>query len=112
LPVQSGDNNILKKMKRGYTREHYLAIIEKIKQKIPDAYLTTDIIVGFPGESEKQFQNTVDLIKKAGFKNVYVARYSPRPGTEAYYLKDDVPEEVKRRREKELRALVRVNCQT
>ena len=78
LPVQSGDNEILKKMNRGYTAEKYLNLIQKIKAKIPEARITTDVIVGFPGETEKQFQNTVNLFKKVGFSMAYINKYSAR----------------------------------
>ncbi len=106
LPVQSGDNKILKKMNRNYTGEQYLALIKKIKKKIPNVDLTTDIIVGFPGETEKQFQKTVNLFKKIKFATAYIAKYSPRPGTVAYKLKDNVPLAEKKRREQTLRKLI------
>ena len=98
LPVQSGDNEILKKMNRGYTAEKYLNLIQKIKAKIPEARITTDIIVGFPGETEKQFQNTVKLFKKVGFSMAYINKYSTRHGTVAAQFKDDVPLSEKKRR--------------
>jgi len=98
LPVQSGDDDILQKMNRHYTTKHYLTLIKKIRQAIPDIQIGTDIIVGFPGETEEQFQHTVDLCKKAMFVKAYIAKYSPRPRTVAYKLKDDVlPAEKKRR---------------
>ncbi len=98
LAVQSGDNVILKKMNRKYTREQYLSLIKKIRKEIPDIEIGTDIIVGFPGETKKQFQNTVDLCQKVGFKVAYIAKYSPRFGTAAYRLKDSIsPQEKKRR---------------
>jgi tRNA-2-methylthio-N6-dimethylallyladenosine synthase len=105
LPVQSGDNEILRKMKRNYTREQYLKLIEKIKKEIPDTEISTDVIVGFPGETKKRFQNTVDLFKKANFSNAYIACYSPRPNTAASRLKDNVPLKEKERRAKILRNL-------
>lgn len=99
LPVQSGSNKILKKMNRGYTREQYLKLINKIKAKIPKVELGTDIIVGFPGETEKDFKDTVSLAKKVSFKVAFVAQYSPRPGTAADKLyKDSVPPAVKKKR--------------
>jgi len=99
LPVQSGSNRILKLMNRGYTREAYLTLIEKIKAKVPDVVFGTDIIVGFPGEADQDFQDTVDLVKKVGFKIAFVARYSPRPGTASYKLySDDVPAKIKKER--------------
>ncbi|MGB9911379.1 MAG: MiaB/RimO family radical SAM methylthiotransferase [Microgenomates group bacterium] len=98
LPVQSGDDEILRKMNRPYTAKQYLELVKKIRQKIPEIKITTDIIVGFPGETKKAFENTVKLCQKVGFEKAYIARYSPRPGTAAYHLKDDVsPEEKKRR---------------
>jgi len=102
LPVQSGDNEILRLMNRKYTREQYLDLARKIKNKIPDAKLTTDIIVGFPGETQKQFQNTLDLIKKVGFFKAYIAKYSPRSGTAAYCLPDDISPAEKRARVRRL----------
>ncbi len=100
LPLQSGDNKILKKMNRGYTKEDYLKLIKKIRKAMPKAKISTDIIVGFPQETEKQFQNTVDLIKKISFTHAYIAAYSPRAGTAASKLKDDVSPNEKKRRKK------------
>ena len=106
LPAQSGDNDILASMNRKYTREHYLELIKKIRHYIPEASITTDIIVGFPGETEEQFQNTKRLLEEAEFDMAYIAQYSPRPGTAAAGLKDDVrPEEKKRREEKLMETL-------
>lgn len=99
LPVQSGSNRILKLMNRGYTRESYLSLIERIKAKVPNAVFGTDIIVGFPGETDVDFQDTLDLVKKVGFKVAFVARYSPRPGTASFRLyPDDVSAKVKKER--------------
>src|SRR3989339_1995969 len=81
LPVQSGSDRILKLMNRGYTRASYLSLINKIKTKIPDAVFGTDIIVGFPTETDDDFQDTLDLVTQVGFRVGFVARYSPRPGT-------------------------------
>jgi tRNA-2-methylthio-N6-dimethylallyladenosine synthase len=106
LPFQAGDNAILKKMNRHYTRQQYLKLVSKIKKAIPDIKLSTDIIVGFPGETKKQFEKTVEVVKKVGFSQIFVAKYSPRQGTAAYYLKDNVPEQEKKRREKELRKIM------
>ena len=105
LPVQSGDNEVLRKMKRNYTREQYLKLIKKIKKEIPDIEISTDVIVGFPGETKKHFQNTLDLFKKADFSNAYIACYSPRPNTAAFRLKDNIPSEKKERRATILRNL-------
>ena len=99
LPVQSGSNRILKLMNRGYTRESYLSLINQIKDKIPEVIFGTDIIVGFPGETEEDFQETLSLIKDVGFKVAFVARYSPRPGTASARLyPDDVSAKVKKER--------------
>lgn len=99
LPVQSGDNEILKKMNRKYTREQYLDIIKKIRQTKPDIAIGTDIIVGFCGETKKQFKNTVDLYKKCDFDIAYLAQYSERPGTMAAKMfKNDVAKAEKKRR--------------
>jgi tRNA-2-methylthio-N6-dimethylallyladenosine synthase len=99
LAVQSGNNEILKKMNRWYTKEEYIKLIEKIRRKIKGIKITTDIIVGFCGETEEQFQDTVDLCKKVGFKKAYIARYSDRPMTAAHKaFKDNVPAKVKKKR--------------
>ena len=109
LPVQAGSDKILKKMNRGYTKKDYLKLVEKIKKKIPDVELSTDIIVGFPGETKKDFNETVDVVKKVGFKKAYIACYSPRSGTKAEKLKDNVPQKEKERREKILRKIIKEN---
>jgi len=106
LPAQSGDNKILKAMNRRYTIEHYKKLIKKIRQKIKGAKISTDIIVGFPGETKKQFDNTVKLFKEIGFYKAYISKYSPRPGTAAAKLKDNVPLEEKKRRWRILNNLV------
>ncbi len=106
LPVQSGDNEILKKMNRPYTVEQYKNLVKKIREKIPEINLSTDVIVGFPGESKEQFENTVKLFKEIKFNTAYIAKYSPRPGTTAFQMKDDVPWEEKKRREKILREIL------
>ena len=110
LPVQSGDNEILKKMNRGYTREDYLNLIRKIKEKIPDAEITTDLLVGFPGETVQAFQNTVDLCQKVGFKRAFINKYSPRPGTSsAENFTDSVPHPTKKHRWRVLEKLINKN---
>lgn len=107
LPVQSGDDEVLRKMNRKYTVKQYLKIIENLKLKIENLYLSTDIIVGFPGETKKAFENTVKLCQKAKFDKAYIAMYSPRPGTvSARVFKDDVPQEEKKRRWKILDGLI------
>lgn len=98
LPVQSGDDQILKRMNRKYTAKKYLDLIKKIRKAIPEIEIGTDIIVGFPGETEKAFQNTLDLCKKAKFNVAYIAKYSPRLGTTAFKFKDDIPYKEKKRR--------------
>ncbi|MEK7067995.1 MAG: radical SAM protein, partial [Patescibacteria group bacterium] len=98
LPVQSGDDKILKAMNRWYTREQYLDLITKIQIQAPDASFTTDIIVGFPGETKEQFQNTVKLCRQVNFNVAYIACYSPRPGTAAAAMEDNVPRAEKKRR--------------
>lgn len=107
LPVQSGDNEILKKMNRGYTKEQYFALVKKIMEKIPQIQLTTDIIVGFPGETKKAFKNTLNLMRKIRFKTAYIAMYSPRPGTTAYKLKDNIPFNEKKRRHQLLLQIIK-----
>jgi tRNA-2-methylthio-N6-dimethylallyladenosine synthase len=107
LPVQSGDNEILKKMRRPYTVEEYKNLVKRIREKIPEINLSTDVIVGFPGETKEQFKNTVRLFNEIKFNIAYIARYSPRPGTVAFQMKDDVPLKEKKRREKILEKLVK-----
>jgi tRNA-2-methylthio-N6-dimethylallyladenosine synthase len=108
LPVQSGDDGILKRMARGYQMRHYRAIIERARSLMPDLGLATDVIVGFPGESEAAFLNTRRLMEELEFDVVHLAMYSPRPGTfAADRMKDDVPEDEKLRRLNDLLALQR-----
>lgn len=106
VPAQSGSNTILKRMKRGYTVEEYREMLFAIRETVPHAAVTSDFIVGFCGETEEDFRQTVQLVEEARFKNSYIFKYSPRPGTKAFELwPDDVPEEVKRRRNNELLAI-------
>jgi tRNA-2-methylthio-N6-dimethylallyladenosine synthase len=98
IPVQSGDDAILKRMVRGYTVAQYKELVKRIREAIPGVSLATDVIVGFPGETEEQFMNTYRLLEEIRFDVVHVAAYSPRPGTAASRLKDDVPPEEKKRR--------------
>ena len=100
LPVQSGDDKILKKMNRPYTVKQYKNLIKKIRKKIPDINLSTDVIVGFPGETKKQFENTVKLFKEIKYDIAYISKYSPRSGTMAAKLEDNVSHQEKKRREK------------
>lgn len=99
LAVQSGDDGVLKRMNRWYTAKEYVDLIKRIRTKIPDAQISTDIIVGFPGETEKQFQNTTKLAKEINFAYAYVSKYSQRPGTAAARaFPDDIPHAEKERR--------------
>lgn len=98
LPVQSGSTAVLKKMSRKYTRERYLELASKIKQSIPNAVLTTDIIVGFPGETDEQFEETLSLVREVGYDFAYTFIYSPREGTPAAVMEDNIPMEVKKER--------------
>jgi len=100
IPVQSGDDAVLKRMVRGYTLDQFRRLVAKIRQRIPGVSLATDVIVGFPGETEEQFMNTYRLLEETRFDTVHVAAYSPRPGTAASRLPDDVPQEEKERRRK------------
>ena len=103
VPIQAGDNEILKRMKRGYTREDYYDLVHKTREKIPGVAIHTDIIVGFPGESEAQFQKTYDLLAELKLDKAHVACYSPRPHTvSATAMEDDVPPDEKERRRKAL----------
>jgi len=106
LPVQSGDNKILRRMNRNYTVKQYKQLVNKIRKKIPDIKISTDIIVGFPGETKKQFKNTVKLFKEIKFDWAYIAKYSPRPGTAAEKLKDNVSLAEKKDRERILRSIL------
>ncbi|QQG44664.1 MAG: radical SAM protein [Candidatus Roizmanbacteria bacterium] len=107
LPIQSGDDEVLKRMNRWYTTKEYLDLISKIKDQISNVKFTTDIIVGFCGETDEEFENTYKLCKKVGFEKAYVARYSPRPQTAATKnLIDDVPPAVKKKRWLKLDSLI------
>lgn len=107
LPVQSGDDNVLKRMNRWYTANEYLTLISKLKSQISNLKFTTDIIVGFCGETDKEFENTVKLCKLVGFEKAYVSMYSPRFGTAATKVfQDDIPHKVKRERWQILEDLV------
>lgn len=95
LPVQSGNSEVLARMNRGYTREEYLSKAEAIFKKMPNAVLSTDIIVGFPGETEEQFEHTMTLLDEVPYENIYAFNYSPRPMTKAAKFTDQIPDEVK-----------------
>lgn len=98
LPVQSGSSEVLKRMARKYTREHYLELVRKIKAAIPNVALSTDIIVGFPGETDEQFEETLSLVEEVRYDSAYTFIYSPREGTPAAGMEDNVPMEVKKER--------------
>ena len=106
LPLQSGNTKVLKEMNRKYTKEQYLALVEKMKKIIPNLTLSTDIIVGFPGETEEEFEDTLDVVKKVKFEQVYMFIYSRRVGTPGDKMKNQVPEEEKHKRFDKLKALV------
>ena len=106
LPLQSGSNKVLKDMNRPYTQAHYLNLVEKIKEAIPAVQLTTDIIVGFPTETEKEFSETVKVFQTVNFQDAFINKYSPRPGTVAEKFGDPIPWQEKKRREKILKALL------
>ena len=107
LPLQSGSDGILKLMNRGYTRRKYLNLVTKARNIMPSLRLTTDIIVGFPTETEKDFNDTLNLMKEIKFDLAYIFKYSPRPGTGAARLKDNIPEDTKKKRHKILLDLQR-----
>jgi tRNA-2-methylthio-N6-dimethylallyladenosine synthase len=94
MPLQSGSNKVLQAMRRSYRSDRYLGIIEKVRSAIPDAAITTDIIVGFPGESDEDFAQTIDLVKAVKFSAAYTFQYSKRPGTPAATMPDQVNDEV------------------
>jgi len=106
IPFQSGDNDLLKAMARGYTREKYVRIIDTIRRYMPDAAISADAIVGFPGETEGQFENTLRLVDEVGFDQLNTAAYSPRPGTPAALWENQLPDEVKSDRLQRLNHLV------
>ena len=106
LPVQSGSSRILRKMGRRYTKESYLELFDKIKETVPNVSISTDIIVGFPGEEEEDFQETLDLVRHCKFDNAFTFIYSPRENTPASRLTDNTPLEVKEKRLQELNQLV------
>jgi len=106
MPAQSGSDKILRAMNRNYTAGRYLEMLDTARAKVPDIAIAGDFIVGFPGETEDDFQATIDLTKKAGYKNAFIFKYSPRPGTTAdKRLEDTIPDEVKQRRNVELLAM-------
>jgi tRNA-2-methylthio-N6-dimethylallyladenosine synthase len=107
LPLQAGSNAILEAMNRGYNREEYLDKITSLRSRVEGASLTTDIIVGFPGEGEEDFEQTMDMVEKCRFDAAFTFLYNPRRGTAAYRMLDDVPPRLKQERLEELMALTR-----
>jgi tRNA-2-methylthio-N6-dimethylallyladenosine synthase len=105
LPAQSGNSQVLRRMKRGYTREEYLELIDRVKAKIPNVTLSTDLIVGFPGETEEQFQDTLSLVETVRYDSAFMFIYSPRADTPAVRLPDDVSDEEKKSRLRRLNEL-------
>ena len=106
LPLQSGSSEILKSMNRKYTKEQYLNLVNKMKSKIPNLTLSTDIIVGFPGETEENFEDTLDVVKKVNYEQVYMFIYSRRVGTPGDKMENQIPEEIKHERFDRLKSLV------
>ena len=106
LPLQSGNTKVLKEMNRKYTKEQYLNLVQKMKERIPNLTLSTDIIVGFPGETDKEFEDTLDVVKKVKFEQVYMFIYSRRIGTPGDKMENQIPDEVKHKRFDKLKALV------
>ncbi len=98
LPFQAGSDRILASMRRGYTRQQFLEIVARLREAVPDLALSTDVIVGYPGESEREFDQTMAVLEQVGFDGLFAFTYSPRPGTTAFRLADDVPPSEKRRR--------------
>lgn len=112
VPAQSGSDEVLRRMKRGYTVADYLAMMERIERIIPEAAISSDFIVGFCGETDEDFQKTVELVRRCRFKNSFIFKYSVRPGTKASErLEDDVPEAVKSARNNELLAIQNAICE-
>ena len=106
LPIQSGSSNILGSMNRKYTKESYLELVNKMREKIPQVKFSTDIIVGFPGETERDFEDTLDVVKKVNFEQVFMFIYSRRVGTPADKMENQIPEEIKHKRFDRLKELV------
>jgi tRNA-2-methylthio-N6-dimethylallyladenosine synthase len=106
LPLQSGSSKVLKEMNRKYTKDQYLALVQSMKEKIPNVVFSTDIIVGFPGETEEDFEETLDVVRKVRFEQVFMFIYSRRVGTIADQMENQIPEEIKHERFNRLKALV------
>ncbi len=106
LPLQSGDNEVLRSMKRSYTIEKFMQIVGDLRETVPNIAITTDLIAGFPGETEEQFRNTLEAVEKIQFDHAFMFAYSPRRATEAFAFEDELPDDIKKRRLNELIALV------
>ena len=94
MPLQSGSDKVLKDMRRSYRTKKFLGILDEVREKMPHAAITTDIIVGFPGETEEDFEATLDVVRRARFASAFTFQYSPRPGTPAAEMEDQIPKEV------------------
>ena len=105
MPLQSGNSKVLKEMNRGYTKEQFLELVNKMKENIPNLKLSTDIIVGFPGETDEEFEDTLDVVRKVEFEQIFMFIYSKREGTRAAVREDQVPEEIKHKRFDRLKEL-------
>jgi tRNA-2-methylthio-N6-dimethylallyladenosine synthase len=106
MPLQSGSDRVLKAMRRSYRRDKYLGILDRVRQAMPDAAITTDVIVGFPGETDEDFEATLDVVRRARYASAFTFQYSQRPGTPAAELADQVPKHVVQERYDRLTALV------
>ena len=106
MPLQSGSDDVLRRMRRSYRQDRYLGIIERVRAAMPDAAITTDIIVGFPGETEADFEQTLDVCREVRFSSAFTFQYSIRPGTPAATMDDQVPKQVVQERYMRLMALV------
>ena len=109
MPLQSGNSKVLKEMNRNYTKEQYLELIEKMKARIPNVVFSTDIIVGFPGETDEEFEDTLDVVRKVNFEQIFMFIYSIREGTRAQKRDDQVPEDIKHKRFDKLKELYESN---
>src|SRR5262249_12621057 len=105
MPLQSGSDDVLRRMRRSYRRDRYLAILDGVRAALPDAAITTDVIVGFPGETEAEFEDTLEVVRAARFAGAFTFQYSTRPGTPAAEMADQVPREVVQERYERLVAL-------
>ena len=105
LPLQSGSTKVLKEMNRKYTKEQYLALAEKMRKEIPDILFSTDIIVGFPGETEEDFEDTLDVVRRINYEQIFMFIYSRRVGTVADKMENQIPEEIKHKRFERLKKL-------